>query len=112
MRLLISSVFIAFILSIPLLTVNSNMTNYKHSSSAMYYKTMDHGHDRHNDTQANTPCEDNSYNSCTAHECCMMFVEKNYKNNTLEETIKMIKFLDNSKIPSHQLSDIFRPPII
>ena len=41
-----------------------------------------------------------------------MFVAKNYENNTLKEPITMIKFLDNSKILSHQLSDIFRPPII
>ena len=100
MRFLILTVFISFILSIPLLTDNSNLINYKHSSSA-----MDH-------TEANTPCEDNSYNSCTDHECCMMFVAKNYENNTLKEPITMIKFLDNSKILSHQLSDLFRPPII
>ena len=111
MRLIILLTFIGFNLSVPLLIDNNNLIS-KHTSSTIDHKNMVHDHSSHNHADTKTPCEDSSESACTDHECCIMFVARSYENNSLKETITIYKFLDNSKILSHQLSDIFRPPII
>ncbi|MBA4729362.1 MAG: hypothetical protein ACJ0NN_02510 [Thermodesulfobacteriota bacterium] len=112
MRFLILLAFIGFNLSVPLLIDNKNLMNPNNTSSTINHKNMEHEHSSHDHAKTKTPCEDSSESSCTDHECCFMFVAKSHENNSLKETITMQKFLDNSKILSHKLSDIFRPPII
>lgn len=112
MRFIILLAFIGFNLSVPLLIDNNNLINSKDTSSTIDHKNMVHEHNSHNHAEAKTPCEDSSESSCTDHECCIMFVAKSHENNSLKQNITMYKFLDNSKILSHQLSEIFRPPII
>ena len=108
MRLSLILSFFVFSLSIVSTIDLYSSNNLKSVSNAMEHDGSHH----HHNNDAHTPCEDNSNNSCTDHECCMMFVVKSLENSSLKETISIIKFLDNSKIISHKFSDIFRPPII
>jgi hypothetical protein len=112
MRFLILIVFISFNLSIPLLFDNNLNINSNHSLATTNHQNVEHSSDSHNHNEAKSPCENHSDSSCTDHECCIMFVPADYKKNSLRKTITVVKFSDNSKIISHHLSNIFRPPII
>ncbi len=97
--ILVFSLLILNLSFIPSSTINNHFD----------HNEVTHSHHSHSE---DIPCNSNTTESCSEHECCTLFVFKPLNNFKFTKNTSLKTFFNKSKILSLKLSEVFRPPIV
>ena len=97
--ILVFSLLILNLSSFPSSSINNHFDHNK----------VSHSHHAHSE---DIPCNSNSTESCSEHECCTLFIFKPLNNFKFINNTSLKTFFNKSKILSLKLSEVFRPPIV